>query len=179
MTSGSESLLAARQMSAVDVATTLGEVGSRGTDGVERAALTAALLSSFTPADASLIRELTRREIVAVRDADSGCGDVLLACCWLLFMLGHLEDAALVWSAKTVNFDAHCYIDSVFLIPQGAEATAEFARSEGLSDLVDWVGGEWMRDTKDAGQMWRSGSFFAPVPPASASVAELSTWIRQ
>jgi hypothetical protein len=34
----------------------------------------------------------------------------------LLFMLGHVEDATLVWRAKNVNFDAHCYIDSAFLV---------------------------------------------------------------
>lgn len=169
----------ARVMSDADVALAFGHGGARRPDGVERAALVATLLSSFTPADAPLIRELTRQEIAAVHDADSGCGDVLLACCWLLFMLGHVEDVALVWRAKNVNFDAHCYIDSVLLVSQGADATARFARSQGQTDLVEWVEGEWMRDAEDAAQEWRSGSFFAPVPAAAASVAELASWIRQ
>src|SRR5215471_1570862 len=139
-----------------DVALVFGHFGSSDADEVERPALVAALLSSFTAADAPLIRELTRQEIAAVRDAGSGCGDVLMACCWLLFMLGHVEDTALVWQAKNVNFDAYCYIDSVFLVPQGAAVTAEFARFRGLTDLVDWVEGEWMADTS-AAQEWRSG----------------------
>lgn len=109
---------------------------------MERPALVTALLSTFIAADAPLIRELTRQEITAVHDADSGCGDVLLVCCWLLFMLGHVEDTALVWQAKNVNFDTHCYIDSVFLVPHGAAVTAEFARRQGLTDLVHWVDGE-------------------------------------
>jgi hypothetical protein len=146
---------------------------------VERPALVTALFSSFTAADTPLIRELTRQEIAAVRDADSGCGDVLLACCWLLFMLGHVEDTTLIWQAKNVNFDTHCYIDSVFLVPQGAAVTAEFARFQGLTDLVDWVEGEWMSDTKDSAQEWRSESFFAQVPSPAASVEELATWMRQ
>jgi hypothetical protein len=179
VTSGAELLVRARVMSDADVALVFGHGGSRDADEVERAALVAALLSSFTAADAPLIRELTRQEIAAVRDADSGCGDVLLACCWLLFMLGHVEDTALVWQAKNVNFDTHCYIDSVFLVPQGAAVTAEFARFQGLTDLVDWVEGEWTSDTKNAAQEWRSGSSFAQVPSSEASVEELATWMQQ
>ena len=95
----------------------------------ERAALVAALLSVSTPSDAPLLRELTSQEIAFVTRADSGCGDVLLACCWLLFVNGQVEDSALVWRAKNVNFDAHCYVDSVFLVAHGVRATAEFARA--------------------------------------------------
>ncbi|MFC5267667.1 hypothetical protein ACFPJ1_36600 [Kribbella qitaiheensis] len=179
MTSGLELLLDARVMSDADVARAFGHGGRSNADEVDRAALVAALLSSFIPADAPLIRELTRQEIAAVGDADSGCGDVLLACCWLLFMIGHVEDAALVWRAKNVNFDAHCYIDSVFLIPQGGAVTAEFARSHDLMDLVDWVEGEWIRDPETVAREWRSGSFFARVPPAAASLEDLARWMRQ
>lgn len=162
-----------------EVALVFGHGESSDAGEVERPALVTALLSSFTAADAPLIRELTRQEMAAVRDADSGCGDVLLACCWLLFMLGHVEDTALVWQAKNVNFDTHCYIDSVFLVPHGAAVTAEFARSQGLTDLVDWVEGEWMSGTKDAAPDWRSGRFFGLVPSPAASVEELARWMQQ
>jgi len=179
MMSGLELLLAARAMSVAEAGQDVEGARSGHLDEVERAALVAALLSSFTPTDAPLIRELTRKEIAWVDDAGSGCGDVLLACCWLLFMVGRVEDAALIWRAKNVNFDAHCYIDSVFLIPQGAAATAEFARSEGLMDLAEWVAGEWVSDTDAASQGWRSGSFFAKVPPAGTSAQDLAGWLRE
>jgi hypothetical protein len=84
-----------------------------------------------------------------------------------------------VWRAKNVNFDAHCYIDSVFLIPQGAAVTAEFARSRDLMDLVDWVEGEWIGDPETGAREWRSESFFARVPPATAAVEDLARWMRQ
>src|SRR5262249_58384133 len=156
-------------MSDADVALVFGHSGSNGAAEVERAALVAALLTSFTAADTTLIRELTRHEIAAVRDADSGCGDVLLACCWLLFMLGHIEDTALVWQAKNVNFDAHCYIDSIFLVPQGPAVTAEFARSQRLTDLADWVESGWRADSKTAAQERRCGAFFAQRAAPTAS----------
>ncbi|MEQ7011389.1 hypothetical protein ABN028_35025 [Actinopolymorpha sp. B17G11] len=179
MRSGVELLQAARSMSEAEVALTFGHAGPSSAQGIERAALVAALLSSFTPADAPLIRQLTRAEITAVNSADAGCGDVLLACCWLLFRLGYVEDSELVWRAKEINFDSHSYIDSVFLIPQGAQATAEFARSQGLSDLVTWVEGDWLRDPEEHVREWRTGSFFATVPPAEAPAAELAAWLRQ
>lgn len=146
---------------------------------VERAALVAALSTTFSPADAPLVRGLTRQEIAWVEKDDAGCGDVLLASCWMLFVSGDVEDAALIWHAKNVYFDAHCYIDSVFLVPQGVAATAEFARSRGLRDLATWVGDMSMSDLQSTAEAWRSGEFFAEAPPATASVEELAAWIRQ
>ncbi len=179
MRSGLDLLLAARAMSDAELARAFGHEGSSNENDVDRAALVAALLSSSTPTDAPLIRELTRHEIAAVRDAEAGCGDVLLACCWLLFMIGEVEDAALVWNAKNLNFDAYCYIDSVFLIPHGVVATAEFAHSQGLMDLADRVEGESIGDTDTAAQDWRAGSFFARAPAATTSVTDLAAWIRE
>lgn len=128
--------------------------------------------------DAPLIRELTQHETTAVGDADSGCGDALLACCWLLFMIGDVEDSAFVWRAKNLNFDCHSYIDSVFLVPQGVIATAKFARSHGLPDLANWVEGGGLSDSEEDARGWRSGSFFAKVPSADTSVEELASWLH-
>ena len=145
----------------------------------ERAALVAALLSVSTPSDAPLLRELTSQEIAFVERADTGCGDVLLACCWLLFVNGQVEDSALVWRAKNVNFDAHCYVDSVFLVAHGVRATAEFARSAGLVDLAEWVEDDSSDDVDADARELRDGAFFEDVPAASAPVEELAQWIRQ
>ncbi|WP_343048021.1 hypothetical protein [Cellulomonas humilata] len=179
MTTGLELLESARTMLAAADARPHWPVSDDFPDEVVRAALAAALLSSFAPSDAPLIAELTRRETAAVEDSGDGCGDVLLACCWLLFMVGRAEDSALVWRAKSINFDTHCYIDSVFLAPQGVAATAEFARSAGLQDLLAWVNGEWNGDMESTAQQWRSGSFFADVPSATAPVEVLAAWLRQ
>jgi hypothetical protein len=166
-------------MSDADVALVFGHGGSSDADEMERAALVAALLSSFTAAGAPLVRELTRQDIAAVRDADAGCGDVLLACCWLLFMLGHTKDTALVWQAKNVNFDAYCYTGPAFLVPQGAAVTAGFARFQGLTDLANWGEDDRASGTGNAARERRSGWFFAQVPSPAASVEELPAWMRQ
>lgn len=146
---------------------------------VGRAALVACLLTSSSPADAPLVRELTRQEIAWVEAGDSGCGDVLLACCWLLFMGGDLDDAALVWAAKNVNFDAYCYIDSSLLVPQGPAATALRARSRGLSDLADHVDGLAVSELQQMADAWRSGDYFSGAPSTTAAVDELAAWVRQ
>lgn len=173
-------LQAARGMSKAELAGAFfADGGPRNINNRDRAALVATLISSFTPEDRPLVRHLTSLEIKAVRDADEGCGDTLLACCWLLFMLGEVVDAALVWEAKNVNFDTHCYVDSVFLIPRGVAATADFARSRGLADLAGWVEGAWIGDTEEAARQWRTGSFFAKVPSAAVTTEELVTWMLQ
>lgn len=142
------------------------------------AAVVAALLSGYTDADAVLVRALTRLEMDRVAQADDGCGDVLLGCCWLLCMLGDVADSELIWRAKNLNFDAHCYIDSVFLVPQGVDATLEFAKARGLDDLAAWVGDGWLTEPEEELAAWRAGSFFRQAPPPTASVEELAAWIR-
>ena len=172
MTSGADLLALARSRPSDAGTPSLADLDP----GMVRAALVGALLPGATAADVPLIRRLTEEEIAAVAAADAGCGDVLLACCWLLFRLGQVEDSALVWRAKNLNFDAHCLIDSVFLLPQGVAATVEFARAAGLEDLLEWVAGDWRCDPDEEAQRWRTSSFFDEVPPAHTPVAELAAW---
>ncbi len=143
-----------------------------------RAALVAALLTSRRPDDAPLLRELTRLEIGSVDAAGDGCGDVLLACCWMLFLVGDLADVELIWQAKNLNFDTYSYIDSVFLIPSGVQMTAEFANAHGPADLADYVQQGWLTDPDELAEQWRNSAFFAGAPAATASVEELARYIR-
>ena len=179
MTTGGDLLREVRAAPDADLAGTLRPGLSGLPAEVERAALVAALLTSSSPTDVPLIRELTRQEIAWVEANDAGCGDVLLACCWMLFMGGDVDDAALVWRAKNVNFDAHCYIDSALLVPHGVAATAEFARSRGLTDLAEWVDGMLASELQSTAEAWRSGEFFRGAPSATASLEELAAWMRQ
>lgn len=151
-----------------------------GLDGAEvRAALVAALLSHCSPGDAALVRALTRAEIDHVSARRGGCGDVLLASCWLLFVLGDPADSGLVWAAKSIDFDTHSYIDSALLVTQGIEATAAWARAHDQEQLATHVEGPWTEDVDEAIADWRTSVFFARVPPASAPAKELAAWIRQ
>ncbi len=148
-------------------------------DLTQRAALLACLLSSYETNDLPLIRAAVRAEMELVLAEGDGCGDVLLAGCWLLFMLGDVRDSALVWEAKNLNFDTYCYIDSVFLIPNGVSATGSYARGEGLDDLADYVEGQWIGDVTLEIEAWRTGSFFAKAPLPDVPVADLAAWLRQ
>lgn|GEM_PF-3571657 len=179
MTTGADLLRELRAVPVTDLAETLRRGLSDLPGEVERAALVASLLTTASPSDAPLIRELTRQETAWVEAEDSGCDDVLLACCWMLFMGGDVADAPLVWRAKTVNFDTHCSIDSVFLVPQGVAATAASARSRGLAELAEWVDRLSVDEVRSTAEAWRSGGSFDGAPPATASAEELAAWMRQ
>lgn len=171
MPTGALLLAAARAASSDELRT------MAGADDV-RAALVATLLSSRRPDDTPVLRELTRLEIESVDAAGDGCGDVLLACCWMLFLHGDISDSDLIRQAKDLNFDTYCYIDTVFLIPSGIQATAEFAHAHGLSHLAAYVKQDWLSDPDDLAEEWRNSSFFARVPAPTASVAELAGFLR-
>ncbi len=143
-----------------------------------RAALVATLLTSRRSDDSPLLRELTRLEIASADAAGDGCGDVLLACCWMLFLSGDVADSELIWEAKGLNFDTYSYVDSIFLIPSGVQATAEFAKAHGLADLPEYVEQDWLNDPDEAAEHWRNSTFFAGVPAPTASVDELAAYIR-
>jgi hypothetical protein len=134
--SGMELLERARSLDAVGLRALAGPNATPESDSLTRPALVAALLSSFRPADRALVRYLTQFEIERARaEQVGGAGDVLMACRSLLLMIGQVEDSQLVWEAKELNFDTFCYIDSVFLIPEGIEAAVAFAAATGSGTL--------------------------------------------
>lgn len=159
MTTGIE-LLALARVQGGELAGTFGQ-GPEGD--AARAAVVGALLTVRSDADAPVLRELTRLEIDSVRRTDDGCGDTLLACCWMLFLLGDVADSALIWEAKNLNFDTHCAVDSVFLVPRGIDATVEFATTHGLDDLASWAGNS-IGDVEEHVTAWREAPYFDSVP---------------
>ena len=171
VTTGRELLSAARAGRALE---------AHGLDDLtQRAALLACLLSSYETNDLPLIRAAVRAEMDLVQAAGDGCGDVLLAGCWLLFMLGDVRDSELIWEAKNLNFDTHCYIDSLFLVPDRVSTTGSYARGKGLTDLAAYVEGQWIGDVLLGIEAWRTGSFFTKAPLPDSPIAELAAWLRQ
>ena len=174
---GAQLLTRARAMSPAELDAIFGSGATTTADTVERPAAVAALITEHEASDLELIRHLTRCEMAAITLSD-GCGDVLLACCWLLFLHGRVEDSALIWAAKQLSFDTACNIDSVFLVPGGIPATAGFARSEGHQDLLVWVDSEWLSDPADVADEWRAGFYFRECPPATAPISKLAQWLQ-
>lgn len=56
--------------------------------------------------------------------------------CSQLFSLGVVQDALLVWRAKSCNFDTHCGIDVQFLCGAGLEQTKEFLQRDASDDAL-------------------------------------------
>ncbi|MGH8876571.1 MAG: hypothetical protein ACRD0P_04385 [Stackebrandtia sp.] len=178
VTSGLELLATARSADPDELRELVGQKATTVADYETRAGLVATLLSAHTVDDVELIRRLTRFEMALVRDDDDiGCGDVLLACCWLLFRIGHIEDSALIWEAKQINFDTASHIEAVFLIPAGIDATEVFALRNALDDLAEYVTTDWLRDEVDTVEGWREGRYFASRPAPDRPVPELAAWM--
>ena len=162
--------LVARVRSTPDLAESL--------DPDDRAGLIAALLSGFAEADADLIVALTRAESALLAEDHISCGqDALMACCWMLFMIGRIDDVPVVFAAKMTDFDTYCGIDSVFLLPHGLDATLGYAATHHLDDLLAWI--TRLNGDLDAhAQSWRDTTYFDERPGLDATVEELAAWIR-
>ncbi len=59
--------------------------------------------------------------------------------CYLLFLIGNVDDCELICKAKALNLDAACMIDSVFLCGAGYEETLSYANAKGLTRIKNWV----------------------------------------
>ncbi|PKQ33043.1 MAG: hypothetical protein CVT62_03095 [Actinobacteria bacterium HGW-Actinobacteria-2] len=93
-----------------------------------------------------------------------------------LFSSCDASDVSLIWEAKMLSFDAGCTIDSAFLMPEGVDATVQYAESVGLGKLAGWVReSEYDQEEIDA---LRDSSYFGTLPPATAPQEELATWLR-
>jgi hypothetical protein len=75
--------------------------------------------------DRNEIRRLLADEVeLGRREEDRE--EMLRILCVLLFSLGVVEDALLIWDAKQSNFDAGCGLDIQFLCGAGLQATKDF-----------------------------------------------------
>lgn len=175
--SGADLLSQARSLEPTELAALAGPGASPAGDSLIRPALVATLLTQSKDADREFIRTLTSFEIAAVRKRSHGSGDVLPACCWLLFMIGDVEDSALIREAKELNFDTFNYIDSVFLVPRGIEATRAFALHADHAGLAEYISKGWPQDPMDVAEDWRSGRYWGSIPDAGQTVETLASWI--
>ena len=175
-TSGEQSALTGREF-LLRARTTPEIVTSLNTD--ERAALIAVLLSDFTGSDADLLVTLARAESALLADDHVNYGqDPLMACCWMLFMIGRLEDVPVVWEAKMTDFDTGCGIDTVLLLPHGMAPTLDYAVAHHLDDITEWLA-QCEGDVDADIQGWRDTTYFDGRPAPDALVEELAAWMRQ
>lgn len=84
------------------------------------------------PAIVEALEEQIRLEVDEEADHD-----LMRLLCVQLFSIGRVEDALLIWRAKTCNFDTMCGLDVQFLCGAGLAATREFLRRVGTADALD------------------------------------------
>lgn len=66
------------------------------------------------------IRNLLHEEMAIENLEDH---EYLKTLCFLLFIIGDVNDSILIWKAKNKDFDAVCYIDGEFLCGAGLKET--------------------------------------------------------
>jgi hypothetical protein len=79
-----------------------------------REELSRLLLAGWDAGDRPLLRALVAAETERARE-DGGCGEALLAFCYLLYRIGEPEDVFLVYDAKYADMDCGVMIDGRFL----------------------------------------------------------------
>ncbi|MFI5623769.1 hypothetical protein ACIA03_09905 [Nocardioides sp. NPDC051685] len=178
MTTGVDLLQQVRGVQADSWSSLLGPGVSESVESVVRPAVVATLLTERDASDVDLLRAVTAYETASRAEAGDGCGDVLLACCWMLFCDGHLDDVPLIWQAKKANFDAYCYIDGVFLMPHGLDASLALATQTGHGDLLAYLQQAGLGDSADEIEAWRTSTFFAACPAPTSPIDDLAAWLR-
>lgn len=105
---------------------------------VFRAAVLKALSKNFSQEDRPLIRFLLEQE-VAFHENSWGIFESIRLGGALLFLLAQVEDAGLLWEAKTANFDTMSGFDIQLLVGAGVTPTLAYLQQ---------VGEQWAEDAR-------------------------------
>jgi hypothetical protein len=105
-----------------------------------RAQVACTLFAGFQEEHHRLIRFILEQEIAYAGHAYNDCYMVtLMACCLMLYKLGHVEDALLISDAKACCFDAQVLIDGYLMCGAGVDETLRHLRSLGTDDAKEMV----------------------------------------
>lgn len=99
--------------------------------------------------DRTDIIKLLREEIKNENNTESH--ECLRVLCFLLFLIGNVEDCELIWEAKMLNMDTGCMIDTVFLCGAGYKSTLSYIKGkEKLSKMnkfiTEYIGQEFDKE---------------------------------
>lgn len=117
-----------------------------------------------SPESGMELRRLLASEIEKEERGESS-EEMLRALCLLIFSIGSVHDALLIWKAKQSSFDASCSIDIQFICgaglaqtkgelaaskdPAGAEALGYLLECEAGGDFDDWKPDDWIARYRD------------------------------
>jgi len=85
-----------------------------------------------------LLRDILRAEMRAWGQ-DDGDFENLYQCAFLLYQVGDVDDAPLLWEAKSIDFDSFCGFDFQYVLGAGVERTLAHLRSGGHADAADYL----------------------------------------
>lgn len=113
-----------------------------------REAVCQRLNQDVSEADRALVIYLLDQEIQSA-EQDWGFSENMRLCAYLLFKLGHVEDALLIWKAKSMNFDTFCGLDVQLLAGGGLDETIAYLRA--ATDPEASKAAQYMEDCRATG----------------------------
>lgn len=85
-----------------------------------------------------LLDRLTQKR----RNGEGISGDSLMLAAFMLGKHGHIEDCVAIWNAKSVDFDAYCYVDIQLVVFGGVSATLAYLEtvpSETTKQMKEYI----------------------------------------
>jgi hypothetical protein len=109
------------------------------TDEQFRYAVCLELNKSVGAVDRPLARHILKLYIKTHRDEEGGMSDEIRLSGFLLYKIGNVEDAPLLWEAKRANFDTFCGFDVQMLVGAGVEETLDYLKGIGSDETLGAV----------------------------------------
>lgn len=134
-----------------------------------RGAVLLALQYDRRAEDAGLLRYILEQEVLYHEDSDlQGLMETLPLACYLVGLLGVVEDVGLLARAKAANFDTECGLSRELLFAAGVDATIAYVRASGGADatlaaLVDE--GVPLCEQAEVDGYWRAMASYWPASP--------------
>ena len=92
------------------------------------------LPKSVGVADRALALHILKLYIKSHRDEEAGMSDEIRLSAFMLYKIGNVEHAPLLWDAKQANFDTFCGLDVQLLVGAGVEETLDYLKSIGSDE---------------------------------------------
>ena len=83
----------------------------------------------------------------------------LLYTAYLVSLHGQVQDAALIWQIKSVDFDAYCGFDIQMVVFAGIEKTLHYLQSEGTAEALQAI--EYIKECETSGDFRQLESYFS------------------
>jgi hypothetical protein len=88
-------------------------------------------------------------------------GESIMLACYILGLHNQIEDCLKIWNAKTVDFDAYCYVDIQLMPFAGVNETIEFLKKQEAKGIVTYGALQYILECKECGDFDELNEYFS------------------